>query len=55
LVINEDSTFTLFVPHLEETVNFNSVQMIDIEYPKGNETILIVDDEEALRDLAKLL
>ena len=54
-VINEGSTFTLFLPRIKKTVNFNAAQSIAIEYPKGNETVLIVDDEEALRDLAKLL
>jgi PAS domain S-box-containing protein len=54
-VINEGSTFTLFLPRIKETVNLNCAQSIGIEYPKGNETILIVDDEEALRDLAKIL
>ena len=53
-IINEGSTFTLFLPRVKEAVNFHSPESTDIECPKGNEVILIVDDEEALREVAKL-
>jgi CheY-like chemotaxis protein len=52
--INEGSTFTLFLPRLKEAVNYYHPQSIDTAYPKGCETVLIVDDEEALREVAEL-
>jgi len=51
--INEGSTFTLFLPRIKEAVSHYLPQSINIEYPKGCETILVVDDEEALREVAK--
>jgi CheY-like chemotaxis protein len=54
-VVNKGTTCTLFLPRLKAKTSPRSKQSIDAEYPKGNETILIVDDEEALRDIAKIL
>jgi PAS domain S-box-containing protein len=54
-IIDEGSTFTLLLPRIKKAVNLNSPQSIDIEYPKGDEIILIVDDEEALRETTEHL
>ncbi len=53
--VNEGSTFKLLLPRIKEEVTLTSSQSLDIEYPKGNEIILIVDDEEALREVAQHL
>ncbi|MFT5521394.1 MAG: CheY-like chemotaxis protein, partial [Enterobacterales bacterium] len=54
-IINEGSTFKLFLPRTKQEVKLNSSQSIDVEYPKGNEIVLVVDDEEALCEIAKNL
>jgi PAS domain S-box-containing protein len=52
--IDQGSTFSLFLPRIKKLSKVNSPQSIDIEHPKGNKIILIVDDEEALREVAEL-
>ena len=54
-IINQGTTVNMFLPRLKEQHKLNSTQSIDLEYPKGNETILVVDDEEALREVAQQL
>jgi PAS domain S-box-containing protein len=53
-IIDQGSTFTLFLPRIKEVSKVNLPQSIDTAHPKGNKTILIVDDEEALRKVAEL-
>jgi CheY-like chemotaxis protein len=53
-IIDQGSTFTLFLPRIKEVSKVNLPQSIDTAPPKGNKTILIVDDEEALREVAEL-
>jgi CheY-like chemotaxis protein len=53
-IIDQGSTFTLFLPRIKEVSKVNLPQSIDTAHPKGSKTILIVDDEEALRKVAEL-
>ena len=53
-IIDQGSTFTLFLPRIKEVSKVNLPQSIDTPHPIGNKTILIVDDEEALREVAEL-
>lgn len=54
-IINEGTIINIFLPRLKEKIKRNPTQSIDFECPKGNEIILVVDDEEALRDVAQQL
>lgn len=50
------TTFKIYLPALEAKISEEDVQGIDgIDIKRGNETILIVDDEEIVRSLAEQL
>jgi PAS domain S-box-containing protein len=51
--IDEGTTFNIFIPRLKGQNKLSPTQSSDLECPKGNEIILVVDDEEALRDVAQ--
>lgn len=53
--LNEGTIFNIFLPRLKEQNKLNTTQSSDLECPKGNEIILVVDDEEALREVAQQL
>jgi len=52
-MINEGTIFTIFLPRLKEQNKLNSTLSVDLECPRGSEIILVVDDEEALKEVAK--
>jgi PAS domain S-box-containing protein len=52
-MINEGTMFTIFLPRLKEQDKLNSSLSDDLQYPRGSETVLVVDDEEALKEVAK--
>jgi CheY-like chemotaxis protein len=54
-IINEGTIINIFLPRLKEQNKLNHTQSSDLECPKGNEIILVVDDEEALREVAQQL
>ena len=48
------TTFHIYLPRKNETLQIDQQDDKKLEaMPRGNETILVVDDEESLRDLAK--
>lgn len=48
--VNEGTTFSLFLPMTEEAVALDQTQSA-MEIPSGNESILVVDDEDEVVDL----
>ena len=48
------TTFNIYLPLMEKAVLTNTVKQAEDD-PKGNERILLVDDEEAIVDLEKLM
>jgi PAS domain S-box-containing protein len=51
--VNHGTTFKLYLPCVEESVSRESGATKDGEVPHGTETILLVEDEDAVRELAK--
>lgn len=51
--VNQGTTFKLYLPCVEETVSRESGAIKDGEVPHGTETILLVEDEDAVRELAR--
>ncbi|MEM7033656.1 MAG: ATP-binding protein, partial [Chloroflexota bacterium] len=49
------TTFKLYLPRTEEIATSNAISKDDGELPVGNETILLVEDDEDVRKLAKLI
>jgi two-component system cell cycle sensor histidine kinase/response regulator CckA len=49
------TTFRLYLPRSEETESSRTPASEDFRIPKGEETILLVEDEEAVRTLARLV
>lgn len=47
------SVFRIFLPRYKETANIN-VHPLNIQLPKGNETLLIVDDDKEVADTARI-
>jgi PAS domain S-box-containing protein len=45
------TTFKIYLPQVEEPVEFMGKKIEDKEAPRGRETILLVEDEEAVRKL----
>jgi len=48
----EGTTIRLFLPHVLERLEKQGKDSLDTSLPRGDETILVVDDEEALADIA---
>jgi PAS domain S-box-containing protein len=51
--VNQGTTFKLYLPCVDEAVSRESSATKDGEVPHGTETILLVEDEDAVRELAK--
>ncbi|HSE95743.1 MAG TPA: PAS domain S-box protein [Methylomirabilota bacterium] len=47
------ATFTMFLPRVEASVETVEAAPESRELPRGTETVLLVEDEEAVRDLAR--
>jgi PAS domain S-box-containing protein len=47
------ATFTMFLPRVDASVENAGVAPETGEFPRGTETILLVEDEETVRDLAR--
>jgi CheY-like chemotaxis protein len=47
------TTFKVYLPALAEQAKDTTAQPIDISSPKGSETVLLVEDEESVRRLAR--
>ncbi|MCW9033212.1 MAG: ATP-binding protein [Alphaproteobacteria bacterium] len=51
--VDEGTTFKIFIPRaFGEEKKQDTIEVIQDDLPKGTETVLVVDDEEALRDIA---
>jgi CheY-like chemotaxis protein len=53
--VGHGTTFRIYFPRLREPAELQKQSSIQVESVKGSETILIVEDEEALRELAREL
>src|SRR5271155_828887 len=51
--VNRGTTFKLYLPCVDEAVSRGSVPAKEGDVPHGTETILLVEDEDVLRELAK--
>ncbi len=51
--VNQGTTFKLYLPCVDEAVSPESGATSGDEVPHGTETILLVEDEDAVRELAK--
>jgi PAS domain S-box-containing protein len=49
--LGKGSTFKVYLPRIEESVDENASLPIQLDSQRGSETILLVEDEEAVRDL----
>jgi len=47
------TTFKIYLPRVAEEVRETNVKNIPVEMPKGTETILLVEDEEMVRNLSR--
>jgi CheY-like chemotaxis protein len=47
------ATFTVYLPRVEEALETEEPVLPLAEIPRGTETVLLVEDEEAVRDLAR--
>jgi PAS domain S-box-containing protein len=47
------STFTVYLPRVDEVVVVQEPRLPAGDLPRGSETVLLVEDEEAVRDLAR--
>ena len=50
--LNQGTTFKIYLPRVEEKTDYVSQQEETVNFPRGDETILLVEDEESLRSLA---
>lgn len=53
--INHGTVFKIYLPRATESVATHTAPQVDDELPTGNETILIVEDESSVRELAALI
>lgn len=54
--VGKSTTFKIYLPHVkEEPVPLPVAAKIPREYPRGHETILYVEDDEAVRSLVTLV
>jgi PAS domain S-box-containing protein len=51
--VNRGTTFKLYLPCVDEALSRGSIPVKEGEVPHGTETILLVEDEDVLRELAK--
>ena len=51
--LNLGTTFEVYLPRLEETVSEDLMDQIPYESYKGGETILVVEDDDAVRELTE--
>jgi PAS domain S-box-containing protein len=51
--VNHGTTFKLYLPCVDEAVSRGSIAAKEGNVPHGTETILLVEDEDAVRELAK--
>ena len=51
--VNHGTTFKLYLPCVDEAVSRGSMVTKEGDAPHGTETILLVEDEDVLRELAK--
>ena len=52
---NKGTTFKIYIPRVEEMVKETKTKNDEIELPCGNETILVVEDDDAVRNLVKMI
>jgi CheY-like chemotaxis protein len=51
--VGQGATFKIYFPRVEEPVNNHEVYLPTTYVPRGTETLLIVEDEDAVRSLAR--
>lgn len=51
--LGQGSTFKVYLPVAEEAAGFNDAKTSPAEIPQGTETILLVEDEEMVRNLTR--
>jgi PAS domain S-box len=51
----QGTTFKVYLPRFEEAVEASSAAMVKLAVPKGSETILLVEDDEAVRELTEMV
>lgn len=49
------TVFKIYLPRVDEATELASQASPSAEYPRGNETILLVEDEEQVRNLARMV
>jgi two-component system cell cycle sensor histidine kinase/response regulator CckA len=53
--LGSGSTFRTYLPQIHEAAHVKEVDQGLVKMPRGGETILLVEDEDALRELAKMV
>jgi PAS domain S-box-containing protein len=53
--LGSGSTFRIYLPQIGEDARCEELNHAQIKIPRGDETILLVEDEESLRDLAQMI
>ncbi len=51
----QGTTMKIYLPHAEESTEISAAEDHSVALPRGSETILLVEDEDAVRGLAQLL
>ena len=54
-VLGSGSTFRIFFPQIREEAQSKKTASAQIKMPRGGETILLVEDEDSLRELARVV
>ncbi|MBI5374069.1 MAG: PAS domain-containing protein [Candidatus Schekmanbacteria bacterium] len=52
---NKGTTFKIYIPRVEEAVKETKTKNDEMELPRGNETILVAEDDDAVRNLVKMI
>jgi len=51
--VGEGTTFKIYFPSAEEIVDSNEIEVESAAVPRGQETVLLVEDEDVVRNLSK--
>jgi CheY-like chemotaxis protein len=51
----QGTTFKVYLPRFEEAVEVSAAAKVKTAVPKGSETILLVEDDEAVRELTEMV